>query len=302
MRVVSLLPSATEIVYAIGGEDQLCGVTFECDEPPEARTRHRVLVTGADTSGMSPADIDTYVRDKLSRGEDLYALAPGALEDLQPDLVLTQDLCRVCAVHTDTVEEALDALGCRADVVTLDPHSLEDILDSILIVGARLDLASSASRVVNDLRARLGRVAESVSDRPRPRVAVLEWTDPPFTAGHWIPDLVRAAGGEPVAHSGPGRSVGTSWDAIRDARPDVVFVAPCGYHLEGAAGLARQVLAELPEQAAVYAIDADGIIVRPGPRVVDGIEAMAAVIHPLRSIDVATDISARAESCRLIRG
>ena len=280
MRVVSLLPSATEIVYAVGADGQLCGVTFECDEPPEARARHRVLVTGADTSAMSPAAIDAYVRDKLSRGEDLYSLAPGALADLKPDVVLTQDLCRVCAVHTDTIQDALDVLGCRADVVTLDPHSLEDILETILTVGERLGKTGRAVQVVDDLRERLARVSRRVADLARPRVAVLEWTDPPFTAGHWIPDLVRAAGGEPVAHSGPGRSVQTSWEAIREARPDVVFVAPCGYHLEGAADLGRQILTELPAAAAVYAIDADGIIVRPGPRVVNGVEAIAAALHP----------------------
>ncbi len=297
MRLVSLLPSATEIVYALGLGDDLAGVTFECDEPPAARTEKTIVVGGLDTSGMSPGEIDRYVRTQLASGQDLYTLHARALAELAPDLILTQDLCRVCALPSGHVSDALDYLGCHADVLTLDPHSLEEVLGSILTVGQRAGVADRAARLVAGLRGRLARVAASVAGFRPPRVAVVEWVDPPFTAGHWVPDLVTAAGGLPVAGAGRGLpvtgtggelpvaaaggspSVQASWDDIAAARPDLVVVAPCGYHLAGAieqAGHACRALPGVP----VWAIDADGIVVRPGPRLVNGVEALASVLHP----------------------
>ena len=279
MRIVSLLPSATEIVYALGLGDELVGVTFECDEPASARREKTVVVGGRDTKGMAPGEIDDYVRSRLAAGEDLYTLHAQALAGLDPELILTQDLCRVCAIPSGQVDDALGYLGCRADVLSLDPHSLDDVLTSVLLVGERTGTCDVAENLVGSLRARLARVAAAVADRRRPRVAVVEWVDPPFTAGHWVPDLIRAAGGEPVGASPGERSVQTSWSEIRSARPDVVIVAPCGYHLDGAAEEARGILAELPD-VPVWAIDADGIVVRPGPRLVDGVEAIAGLLHP----------------------
>ena len=309
VRLVSLLPSATEIVYALGLGDDLAGVTFECDEPPAARTDKVVVVGGRDTSGMTPGDIDRYVRAQLAAGQDLYTLHARALAGLAPDLILTQDLCRVCALPSGHVNDALTYLGCQADVLTLDPHSLDDVLESILVVGQRADVADRAERLVGQLRARLARVAASVAGasegrtsaagtsaagtsaagtsaagRRRPRVAVVEWVDPPFSAGHWVPDLVVAAGGEAVA-ARPGRaSVPTSWADIAAAGPDLVVVAPCGFHLAGAVEQARSVAGALAAEGRadvpVWAIDADGIVVRPGPRLVNGVEAVAAILYP----------------------
>lgn len=279
MRLVSLLPSATEIVYALGLGDDLAGVTFECDEPPSARTDKTIVVGGRDTSGMAPAEIDRYVRTQLAAGEDLYTLHARALSQLQPDLILTQDLCRVCALPSGHVSEALDYLGCQADVLSLDPHSLDEVLDSILEVGERAGVPGRAATVVSELRARLADVAARVAGLPRPRVAVLEWTDPPFTAGHWVPDLVTAAGGEPVLGRTGERSVQTTWTEVTEAKPDLVLVAPCGFHLAGAFEQARGV-AEILPGVPVWAIDADAIVVRPGPRVVNGVEAIASVLHP----------------------
>jgi iron complex transport system substrate-binding protein len=190
VRVVSLLPSATEIVYALGLGDQLVGVTFECDEPASARREKTVVVGGRDTSEMDPAEIDAYVREQLAAGNDLYTLDAGALAALAPQLILTQDLCRVCAVPAGHVAEALDYLGCTAEVVTLDPHSLDDVLATIETVGCRAGASQEADLLVATLRHRLGDVASRVADRPRIAVAVVEWVDPPFTAGHWVPDLV----------------------------------------------------------------------------------------------------------------
>lgn len=279
MRLVSLLPSATEIVYALGLADQLVGVTFECDEPASARRDKTVVVGGRDTSGMSPAAIDAYVRARFAAGEDLYTLHADALAALAPELILTQDLCRVCALPSGHVEEALGYLGCTAEVVSLDPHSLDDVLATILTVGRHAGALPRAEQLVAALRQRLAAVARRVAGQRRPAVAVIEWTDPPFTAGHWVPDLVTAAGGQPVAATSGAPSVQATWEQIRAAEPEVVVVAPCGFHLDGAAAQAEAVARHLPG-IPVWAIDADGLVVRPGPRLVDGIEALAAVLHP----------------------
>ena len=279
MRLVSLLPSATEIVYALGLGDQLVGVTFECDEPPAARQEKTVVVGGADTSGMSPGAIDAYVRERLAAGDELYTLHADALAGLAPDLIFTQDLCRVCALPSGHVDAAIEHLGCRADVLSLDPHSLDDVLDTILQVGARTGAGEQAERVVANLRRRLADVRERVAGRRRPRVLMVEWVDPPFTAGHWVPDLVAAAGGEPVAADSGGRSVPTSWDALQAGQPEIVVVAPCGFHLAGALEQAAAVAPHFPG-VPVWAIDADGLVVRPGPRLINGVEALAAILHP----------------------
>ena len=279
MRLVSLLPSATEIVYALGLGDDLVGVTFECDEPASARADKRVVVGGRDTRGMTPGEIDEYVRARMAAGEDLYTLHADALAELEPELILTQDLCRVCALPSGLVEDALSYLGCRSDVLSLDPHTLEEVLDTILAVGTRTGVSSTAERLVKGLRTRLDGVAGAIAGQERPRVAVLEWIDPPFTAGHWVPDLVRAAGGEPVAARPGARSVQTTWDEFTAAGPEFVLVTPCGFHLDGAVEQARLV-ADRFAGAKVWAVDADGIVVRPGPRLVDGVEAIAAILHP----------------------
>ncbi len=279
MRLGSLLPSATEIVYSLGLGEDLVGVTFECDEPPAARSEKTIVVGGRDTRGMTPGEIDSYVRAQLAAGADLYTLHAQALADLQPDLILTQDLCRVCALPSGRVEDALGYLGCQADVLSLDPHSLGEVLDSILAVGRRTGVSDRATQLVDQLRARLARTAAQVAGRRRPSVAVIEWVDPPFTAGHWIPDLVSAAGGHPVAAHPGAKSVPTSWAAIAAAAPDLIIVAPCGCHLPGAIEQAQSAAQALPG-VPVWAIDADGIVVRPGPRLIDGVEAIASILHP----------------------
>ena len=279
MRLVSLLPSATEIVYALGLGDQLVGVTFECDEPASARAEKTVVVGGLDTRGMTPREIDDYVRGQLAADGNLYTLHERALAGLEPDLILTQDLCRVCALPSGQVEAALGYLGCQARVLTLDPRSLEEVLDSILAVGQAAGVTGRAERLVADLRARLAVVADRIAGQRRPAVAVIEWVDPPFTAGHWVPDLVAAAGGMPVAARPGGPSAVASWSEIAAEAPDLIVVAPCGYHLDGAAEQARIAARALPGRL-VWAIDADGIVVRPGPRLVTGVEALAAMLHP----------------------
>jgi iron complex transport system substrate-binding protein len=279
-RIASLLPSATEWVYALGLDDGLVAVTFECDHPPRARARHRVVVGGLDLTGLDPAGIDRAVTDAVAAGRVLFTLDTAAMAELAPDVVLTQDLCRVCALPAGAVEEALAAAGGPATVVTLDPHRLGDVLDGALAVGAACGQPGRGRALRVALQVGLDAVAAAVRGRPRPRVLVLEWTDPPYLAGHWVPDLVEAAGGEAVLAAPGDRSTPTTWDEARGGEPDVVLVAPCGYGLEDAAAQAEAVLRHLPAGAGVLAVDAGAVVTRPGPRVVDGVQALAAALHP----------------------
>jgi iron complex transport system substrate-binding protein len=280
VRVVSLLPSATEIVFALGRGDDLVGVTFECDYPAEARTR-RVVSTSTLPEGLSPAEIDAEVTARVAAGEDLYRLDEHALAELDADVVLTQDLCAVCAVDIERVDDALAYLGCKADVVTLDPQSLDDVIESIRTVGRTLDAAVQADDLAASLHARLRALNAALVGAPRRPVLTLEWTDPAFTAGHWVPELIAAGGGEALlAHPGA-NSVRVTWDEVVAGPADVVLVAPCGYHLDAAAQLATNLveLERVPSGAEVWAVDADSYFVRPGPRVVAGAEVVARILH-----------------------
>jgi iron complex transport system substrate-binding protein len=281
VKVVSLLPSTTEIVFALERGEDLVGVTFECDFPPEARNR-RVVSTSALPEGLSPREIDAVVAERMAAGQDLYKLDEGALADLDADLVLTQDLCAVCAVDVDRVDDALEYLGCRARVLTVDPSTLDGVLDSILDVGTALDAEPEARDLVAALRGRLDDLEQLLDDAPRRGVLLLEWVDPPFSAGHWVPDVVAAGGGRPVlAHPGA-NSQRLSWDAVSGAPADAVMVAPCGYHLEPAYEQASELVASggLPAGSEVWAVDADAYFVRPGPRLVDGAELVGQILHP----------------------
>lgn len=256
-------------------------MTFECDYPQEARTR-RIVSTTAIPEGLSPKEIDAFVSTALAAGEDLYHLDAGALAELDADLVVTQDLCAVCAVDVSKVDEALDYLGCRADVLTIDPHSLGEVLDSIRLLGESTGTAAAAAALVTGLEGRLEEVAATVAGLERTRALVLEWTDPPFAPGHWVPEMVASAGGVSALGSAGEKSVRVTWDQVRDSAPEVVVAAPCGYHLDGAAALAQKAIdsGELPRGIPVWAVDANASFARPGPRLVDGVEALAGIFHP----------------------
>lgn len=280
MRIVSLLPSTTEILFAIGAGDDVVGVTFECDFPEQARTR-TIVSTSAMPEGLTPAEIDSFVVEAMQRGEDLYHLDEGALSGLDADLVVTQDLCAVCAVDVSVVDDALTHLGCTAEVLTIDPHTLDEVFDSILTLGRATGHQEEAEALVSRERARLSRIRERVAGRSRPKVMFLEWTDPPFAPGHWIPEMIEAAGGEPLLGSPGGKSVRVTWEQIRAAQPDVAIAAPCGFDLAGARALGEQVVAsgELGE-VPVHPVDANAAWARPGTRLVDGVEELAALLHP----------------------
>ena len=279
VRIVSLLPSTTEIVFELGLADDLLGVTFECNFPPEARVGREIVVGGMDTKHLTPLEIDEMVRERLARGDELYRLDEDALSRCDPDLILSQDLCRVCAVPSGDVDEAVARLNCRAQVLQIDPQTLDEVIASVLTVAEAAGVSDRGRDLVDALNQRLTRLAAQVAGQRRPRVFVLEWIDPAFLGGHWVPDVVMAAGAEPVLTRPGQKSVPVSWDDIAAAAPEHVVVSPCGYDLEGAVEQARTVLDRLPAEVTVWAIDADAVMVRPGPRLVDGAEALAAAFH-----------------------
>jgi iron complex transport system substrate-binding protein len=282
MRIVSLLPSTTEILFAIGAGDDVVGVTFECDHPAEARTR-RIVSTSAMPNGLTPAEIDAFVVEAMSRGDDLYHLDEGALAGLDADLVVTQDLCAVCAVDVSVVDDALTHLGCAAEVLTIDPHTLDEVLDSIVTLGRATGHLESAQALVRTQRSRLDEVRRRTAGRPRPRVMFLEWTDPPFAPGHWIPEMIEIAGGEPLLATPGEKSRRVAWEQVHAADPEIVIVAPCGYDRCGSQRLAAELVASgvLPPGVPVRAVDANASWARPGTRLPDGVEELAALLTTL---------------------
>ncbi len=288
MKIISLLPSATEIAFALGLGDEVEAVTDGCDHPPAARSKPVVSRSRLDLAdGASASAVDGAVREALRDGEPLYALDAELIARIQPDIILTQDLCRVCAVPSGDVEDALDVLGCRADVVSLDPHTVDDVLGDVVRVGEHTGRADEARRLVADLRARIERVEARAHGLGGVRTFPLEWLDPPFSGGHWVPDLIVGAGGEPVLCAPGERSVPLRWADVEAAAPDVVVFMPCGYDLDEAMGEAKG-LGDVPalrstpawRNGRVFVVDATSYFSRPGPRIVDGLELLAWVIHP----------------------
>jgi iron complex transport system substrate-binding protein len=288
MKILSLLPSATEIVYALGLEDQLVGVTCECDFPPEAATKPVMSRTVLPLDDATPpAEVDRLVTEQVDEGAPLYEIDSEAVGRAQPDLILAQDLCRVCAVPSGQVEDALATMGCRADVLSLDPSTLEDILDGIAEVGRRAGRDADADELVAGLRARVATVEAATRDLPRPATLTLEWLDPPFAGGHWVPEMVERAGGRALGADVGEPSRRLDWDEVGAARPEVIVFIPCGYGLDQALSQARELLTR-PEVAAspagragrVLAADASSYFSRPGPRVVSGLESLAWALHP----------------------
>ena len=289
MKVVSLLPSATEIVFALGLGDSLVGVTDECDFPPEAVTKP-VVSRSALPQGrpLSAREIDEAVRGKLDAEQPLYVLDTDLLRRERPDVVLTQDLCRVCAVPSGQVQQALDKIGLpEAKVLSLDPHTLEEVIAQIDVVGKLLERAEEAATLTESLRMRVAKVKEVATRLPLLNVFCLEWSDPPFAAGHWVPEMVEAAAGVNLLSEKGGPSQVVTHRQIRDANPEAIVFMPCGYYLEEAEGEAGAVFAhpELRETPAVrngnvFAVDATSYFSRPGPRIVDGLEILAWALHP----------------------
>ncbi len=287
MRIATLLPSATEIVCALGLADAVVAVTHECDYPPEVAGRPVVVHPAVDSARRTSREIDTQVEAALRRGEPLYRIDTEALAALRPDLLITQDLCEVCALPALDVEAVLAALPGSPRVLRLHPHTLGDILGDVLEVGAATGRDAAARQVVERLRARVARVEAAVAGRPRPGVCCVEWLDPPFCAGHWMPELVRLAGGREVIGRPERPSVRVAWAEIARAAPEVVVLTVCGFDVsrtlrEAAAIASRPEWRALPavRTGRVYATDAGSYFSRSGPRVVDGLEILASILHP----------------------
>jgi iron complex transport system substrate-binding protein len=287
MRIVSLLPSATEVVCALGLGDQLVGVTHECDFPEFVKTLPKVTTTLIPHDAAS-RDIDALVRERLKDRRALYSLDLPTIERLAPDLIVTQALCDVCAVAEAEVAEAACRLPGRPCVVNLEPTTLEGVFDTLRLVGRAAGVADRAGAVVRALRARVAAVAaRSAAVVRRPRVVLLEWLDPPFSCGHWSPELVASAGGDEAIGRPGERSRTLAWAEVAAARPEVLVIACCGFTAERALVDLPAVRAvpgwgELPAVRAgrVYAVDGSAYFSRPGPRLVDSLEILAHALHP----------------------
>ena len=286
-RICSLLPSATEIVFALGLGDRLVAVTHECDYPPAAATKATVTSSIISAATLSQAEIDVAVRESLADNATIYHLDRDQLERLQPDLILTQNLCTVCAVGTNEVLDVTASISSRPVVQSLEPTTLSGVLDSILTVGRLTGSMQAAIALVNELRDRIGAVRDAVTDLSLVSVLTLEWLDPPFIGGHWVPEMVALAGGRDVLGRAGRPSVQVSWDDIAAQDPDVIVVMPCGFDLERTKHEAN--IVSLPavwhelravREGQVFAVDGSAYFNRPGPRLIDGVEILAAIMHP----------------------
>jgi len=287
MRIVSLLPSATEILFALGLDHEIVGVSHECDYPPQVRSR-RVVIHSRIPPDAPAEEIDRLVREYVSRGESLYSVDAQVLEELAPDLIITQDLCHVCAASPDDLATALTRLAHRPEVLCLNPQDLGDVWRDILWVGEATCRGRAAEALLERIGARLERVEKTVSETSaRPGVAFLEWLQPFYVGGHWVPEMIALAGGTDVLGSPHKPSFRVSLDDIVAARPEVMLISPCGYDAQRARQEYQSMT--LPEewrsmpaiqQGRVYALEANSFFSRPGPRLVTGVDALAKIFHP----------------------
>jgi len=288
MRIVSLLPSTTEIVCALGLDAELVGITHECDYPPSAVDKPRLTASRISHETMTSKEIDHAVRSQLDGHGSIYDLDEAKLRRLNPDLILTQELCEVCAVSYKTVERAARMFAADVKVVSLEPKTIEDIFENIRTVGELTGQATEAGQLIGSLNARLDRLKEKTASlNRRPRTLMLEWLEPPFAPGHWVPEQVAIAGGDHAFGKAGQRSVTTNAEEISAYAPEVIVLIPCGYYKED---ILRQLPgAQLPagwndlpavKDRQVWATDATSYFSRPGPRVVDGVEILARILHP----------------------
>lgn len=291
MRIVSLLPSATEILFALGFDKEIVGVSHECDFPAQARTK-RVVIHSRIPHGSTPLEIDGLVRDFVSRGESVYAVDGEALEELAPDLIVTQDLCHVCAASPDDLATALAKFEQRPAVLCLNPQDLGDVWRDILWVGEETCRGFQAEALVKNIGERLGAIGiETRQATERPRVAFLEWLQPLYVGGHWVPEMIELAGGKDVFGKARTPSVRVTLEDVVEAAPDILVIAPCGYSAEQARDEYRNMT--FPEEwnaipavrhNRVYALEANSYFSRPGPRLVTGVEVLAKLFHPAAEV------------------
>jgi iron complex transport system substrate-binding protein len=283
MRIASLVPSATEMLYALGLGDSVVGVTHECDYPAQAVAKHH-LTRSVIPAGLPAAEIDREVRERTQRGAAIYALDADGLAGLEPDLIVAQQVCEVCAVSLDDVLAVARRMPSEPSVLSLDPSTIGEVLADVRTLAAAAGASEAGERLLADAAARLDRVTEAVEGARRPRVLALEWLDPPFAGGHWVPQMIELAGGEDALGLPGEKSRMFGWDEAETARADVAVAMPCGYGAERAAAETRPFLEQLARTGVgrVVAVDASAYFSRPGPRLVDGVELLAHVLHPGR--------------------
>jgi iron complex transport system substrate-binding protein len=287
MRIVSLVPSATEMLFALGLGDSVVGVTHECDYPSEAGERTKVTRDRL-APGLSAADIDAAVKARTLAGESIYDLDTEALHELEPDLIVTQALCAVCAVSFDDVRAIAEEIETQPMVISLDPHTLGEVIADLRTLAQATDTKDEAVELIRELSERIDRVRLAVRSAPsRPTVAALEWLDPPYAAGHWTPQLIELAGGQDVLGFTGEHSQETTWEQVAATAPEVVIAMPCGFDAEIAhreAEMHREQLQSLGARR-IVAVNAGAYYSRPGPRLIDGLELLAHILHP----DLITD-------------
>jgi iron complex transport system substrate-binding protein len=281
MRIASLVPSATEMLFALGLGEDVVGVTHECDYPPAASELPQLTATvlGA---GLSAGEIDAAVKEVVGEGRALYTLDEERLAELEPDLIVTQAICEVCAVSYDDVVEVAGRLPSRPRVLQQDPSRLGEVLDDVVQLSEAAGIAERGQELRDELGGRLDAVRAATGDAPRRRVLALEWLDPPFLGGHWIPEMIEVAGGENLAGSSGQKSAQAKWEELRSLEPAVVVSMPCGWYLDDSRAQAlahREHLESLGAQQ-VFAVDAASTFSRPGPRLVDGVELLGHLLHP----------------------
>ncbi len=277
MRIVSLLPSATEIIGDLGLIDQLVGRSCECNWPSESIKAPIVSLSRVDSLALTGPAIDAQVRSAMNNGEQLYAIDEDLLRELAPDVIITQDLCRVCAVSSN------DVCDVGAHVISLDPHTIGEVAQSVITLASALGVASRGEQVAKRMLDRVSAVRKAVAGKTRPRVFIAEWLDPPFASGHWLPEMVDAAGGIEVLGKPGVPSVTTSWQAVRDARPDIVVFAPCGFDEVRAAKEASAIAHEFDPSWRTACVNADRFFARPAPSIADGVEQLAKIFHNITS-------------------
>jgi iron complex transport system substrate-binding protein len=299
MRIVSLLPSATEIVCALGLGDELVGVTHECDWPPEVAGKPVLTSSTHELEAATSGQIHRLVTDSIHGGSSLYALDEDALEAVKPDIILTQELCAVCAVSYREVNEAVRAIDAGISVVSLEPTSLEGIFNTISTVGAMTDAEDAAVELIEGLRTRLGIVETRVQERrdeghEPPRVVAVEWLDPPFAVGHWVPEQIRRAGGWDLLGLDGQPSRQSDWTEVADVDPEMLILMPCGFHLRETVEEWERTprppgwrSMEAVRRGNVFAVDGSAYFSRPGPRVIDGIEMLAEIFDPDTFVETA---------------
>jgi iron complex transport system substrate-binding protein len=283
MRIASLVPSATETLFALGLGESVVAVTHECDYPPDAVSIPH-LTRSVIPEGLDPAEIDAAVRERTEKGEAIYELDGDTLEELAPDLIVTQALCEVCAVSVDDVRAVAERIPGPPLVLSLDPLTLGEVLADVRTLADAALVPDAGERLLEDAAARIDAVKGAVDGAATPRVAALEWMDPPFAGGHWVPQLIELAGGIDVLGLPGEKSRTLGWEEIEASQPEVVVCMPCGYDAPRAAEEARAFAGRLDALGArtIAAVDASAYFSRPGPRLVDGLELLAHLLHPDR--------------------